>query len=196
MSPSERNETSPWHDLTARLVLRAREAGHQVCYLVTSCGAAEGKSTVCRGVAGMAAASGTSIGILEINSHATTAYPSMAGIDAPLAAEPDAALGYSVWRLPEDFSSIPTFADEPRQWATGVDIMLIDAPPIGSFMQQRLSPFSDGVILVADTRKRRMAQLVRAARTVTDGGGKLIGTVLNLHESPLPRWLDKWGDRP
>jgi Mrp family chromosome partitioning ATPase len=67
---------------------------------------------------------------------------------------------------------------------------------VGSFMQQHLAPLVAGVILVVNTRRQGVPDVVRAAKAVSADGGTLLGVVLNRHRSPLPRWLDRWGDRP
>jgi len=188
-------ENSPWHDLAAGLVMRAQESGKPTCYLVTSAGAGEGRSTVARGVAAMAAEMGKKAGVIEIASAGSPDGTSLAGAAAP-GEFPVASNGFTRWTLPPTFASLPAVSRDPHDWVTGFDLMLIDGPPIGAFLQQFLAPVCDGVIIVADTGKRRRAEVARAARTIAADGGKLIGVVLNRHKSPLPRWLDKWGDRP
>lgn len=187
---------SPWHDLTARLVLRAKAQDSCACYLLTSCGNGEGKTTVAREVATQAAEAGLAVGVLTIGSPEPAEGQSLGALAEPIPFEADRALGYALWTLPASFGALPSLAQEPRHWVTGCELMLIDTPPMGTFMQQHLSPRVDGVVLVANSRSRRLAEVVRAAAAIKEDGGTLLGVVLNRHKSPLPRWLDKWGDRP
>lgn len=187
---------SPWHDLTARLVLRARDRSPETTvFLLTSCETGEGTSTVTREVAALASESGMRVGVLEIKSPEPSGR-SLTRLDTALDFSPEVGAGVARWSLPESFSALPTVAREPRAWVKGLELMLIDAPPIGSFMQQHLSALVDGVVIVAHSRKRRLAEVVRAAKVIADDGGALLGVVLNRHKTPIPRWLDMWGDRP
>jgi Mrp family chromosome partitioning ATPase len=193
---SRHYSVSPWQDLAARLVFHARGLGKPGCYLVTSGGPREGKSTVCRQVAALAAAPDWRVGVLEITSPERGGHVSLAGRESPVAFEADHRLGYAVWTLPDSFAALPRYAREPREWLASFDMLLIDAPVVGSFMQQHLTPLSDGVILVVDSRKRRLVEVQRTVKAAIANGGTFMGVVLNRHESPLPRWLDRWGDVP
>ena len=185
---------NPWHDLTARLVFHARTLNHAACYLVTSCGPREGKTTVCRNVAAVAAATGLKTGVLEIHSPEREGGLSLSKRESPAPFQQVAGLGYAVWTLADHFGALPRHSQEPRLWLTDVDLFLIDAPPVGRFMQQHLAPLTDGVILVVDSRRRRLVEVNRAAKLAVGAGGTLLGAILNRHRSPLPRWLDWWGD--
>ena len=196
MKRSPHPTASPWQDLAARLVFHARGQGKPGCYLVTSCAPREGKTMVCRHVATLAAAPDWRVGVLEIKSPEGEGAVSLERRESPVAFEADHRLGYAVWTLPNSFAALPRHARAPREWLTSFDMMLIDAPVVGSFMQQHLAPLSDGVLLVVDSRKRRLVEVERAARAAISNGGTLMGVVLNRHKSPLPRWLDRWGDVP
>jgi hypothetical protein len=151
---------------------------------------------VCREVAALAAEMGVKVGVVEIRSPKPEGLRSLAALPVPPTYEPDEQTGFTRWALPESFAALPRAPRAPRDWVKGLDMMLIDAPKAGSFMQQYLAPLSDGVVLVTDTRRRGWREVLRAAQNATDRGGTLVGAVMNRHKSPLPRWIDRWGDRP
>ncbi len=186
---------SAWHAVAARLAMRVQQGGSPACFLVTSLSQDEGKTTTCREVAAQLAEMGKKAVVVQIGPDGA-GTPSLAKITAPVAYEPNGGLPYVLRSLPESFASLPVFSEQPRQWVTGFDIMLIDAPVIGSFLQQHLMPLTDGVILVVDTRKRRLDHVVRSKKVIINEGGSLVGVVMSHHQSPLPCWLDLWGDRP
>ena len=144
----------------------------------------------------MAAATGKKVAVLTIGEASESDAVSLAQIQTPLDCVPLTTSGYVRLALPESFDALPSFAKKPQQWISGVELILIDAPPVGAFMQQHLAPLCDGVVLVVHSRKRRVAQVARAVETIAGQGATLIGAVLNRHRSPMPRWLDKWGDCP
>lgn len=191
-----KSKASPWHDLTARLIMLQDQTESCACYLMTSCGVREGVPMICDEVAAIAAAAGKKVAVLKIGTAEEPGAVSLARIKTPIDCAPHVEVDYVRLSLPASFDALPPFAPLPKDWMTGIELLLIDAPAIGDFMQQHLAPLCDGVVLVADTRKRRLAQVVRAADTISRQGGKLIGAVLNRHQSPIPRWLDKWGDCP
>ncbi len=196
MKTAAHTDVSPWHDVAARMLSRLPPEGAVASFLITSCTRGEGKSTMCREIATLAAQGGRKVGVLDIRSPAPADGVALAGRTEPLEFKADPARGYARLGLPASFTALPTMGPAPRDWIRGFDLLLIDGPPVGTFMQQHLSALVDGVALVVHSRKRRLAEVTRAAKIITDDGGRLLGVVLNRHRSPLPRWLDLWGDRP
>jgi Mrp family chromosome partitioning ATPase len=76
------------------------------------------------------------------------------------------------------------------------DLMVIDAPDAGKQLQTYLAERSDGVVLVVDSRVQSLTEVASHFRAMDASVKRTLGVILNRHSSPLPAWLDRWGDRP
>jgi protein-tyrosine kinase len=72
------------------------------------------------------------------------------------------------------------------------DYVILDAPPVHGFPESlALASKVDGVILVLNAGKTRQQVALRAKMQLEAAGGKLLGTVLNRREYPIPQFIYK-----
>jgi len=86
-------------------------------------------------------------------------------------------------------NQLKTFVDKIRP---AFDIILVDSPPIWSDEKSiELSGICDGSILVVEANRTKSAMVKRSVEYLQTNRNKLLGTVLNKREYPIPNWLYK-----
>lgn len=75
-------------------------------------------------------------------------------------------------------------------WARSqFDYIVIDAPQYSTSESMMMTTRVNGVLLIVESRRTRVASAVRAKRQIEAIGGKLLGVVLNKRRYPIPKWL-------
>jgi len=186
-----------WHDLAVLLTIASQEKGGPWCAVVSSAGDRADSAEVCRRMATETARMGRRVVVLTVASSPEPAgQPSLAKASEPLVhtwAQDGAVLFVT---LPENFGALPTCGTQPVDWVASCDIMLLDGPEAGTRLHAYLAQRSDAAILVADSSRLSLSEVVRKGKAIVEDGCHLLGAVLVGHSSPLPRWLDRWNDRP
>jgi len=72
----------------------------------------------------------------------------------------------------------------------GYDHVILDAAPVNQFPDaQILADVVGDVVLVARTESTPREAIAQAKKRIEAGGGRLVGTVLNLRTYPIPKFL-------
>lgn len=185
-----------WHDLAAALTLESREKGDRWCVVVTESDSRIGGGEVCRHVAEQASRMGQRVVVLSVSSPEPSGQFSLAGAVQPLAHKWDDVRSPLLVSLPAFFGALPACGTRPADWVTEFDLMIVYAPEADTQLQIYLGKRSDAVILIADSRRQSLSNVVRLSKSIVASGCRLLGVVLSGHTSPIPAWLDRWNDRP
>lgn len=168
--------------------------------MVTSPGAAEGKSTVCANLGVLLAQAGKNTLIMDCDlrrpmMHEIFALPDSQGLVNVLVGELDLQDAYQK-PLPEAELKVLTagalppkpaelldsqrFSDLLATVRAEFDYVLVDSSPTGMVSDPIiLSTQADGVLLTLDARKTRKGDVRRAMRGLTTVGAEVLGTVMN-----------------
>ncbi len=187
---------SRWHDLAATLVLASREKGAKYCVVMTGVRARESRTRICEHVVSQAASMGCRSVLLSVRSPEPGAWPSLDRLEVPHECGQGVSPAFSRLCLPEFFGALPRCGSSPADWVSDFDLMVIDAPDAGKQLQTYLAERSDGVVLVVDSRVQSLTEVASHFRAMDASVKRTLGVILNRHSSPLPAWLDRWGDRP
>ena len=76
-----------------------------------------------------------------------------------------------------------------RQFGAGYSYIIVDLPPGGPLAVDTFAAGCDGTHLVADAGRTRSASLGALRSELNHSGVRVIGTVLNRREFPVPDWL-------
>lgn len=76
-----------------------------------------------------------------------------------------------------------------RQFGAGYSYVIVDLPPGGPLAVDSFAAGCDGTLLVADAGRTRSASLGALRTELNRSGVRVIGTVLNRREFPVPDWL-------
>lgn len=72
------------------------------------------------------------------------------------------------------------------------DLVVLDSPPVGTALGLALAPTVDGVVLVIEAEKTRVAQAVAARDALIGGGANVLGVVLDKRRYWVPARLWSW----
>lgn len=185
------------HDLAANLVMQARQQGGKRAFVITSSRKGKDAGLLGRQVAERASEMGCRVALVSICSPEPEDSQSLANRAEPLDYAWPGARGLLALSLPASYGALPTCGPKPADWVRDFDLMLLDLPDCaGRPLERYLSQRSDGVVLVTDTRRQPLSEVVRAAKAAVEANCRLLGVVLVGHSSAIPAWLDRWQDRP
>lgn len=171
----------------------------RLCLLVSSAGAAEGKSTTCVNLAIALAEADMSVLVVDgdLRRPQVAEYLGLenaAGLTTVLigrASVDDVVQHWGSQKLsvlaageippnPSELLATHALSDLIGAMEKRYDVVLIDSPPLLTVADASiLSRLVTGVILVADVRSVRRAQLREAGAAVRAAGGQVLGVVLN-----------------
>lgn len=69
------------------------------------------------------------------------------------------------------------------------DLVVVDLPPLGVASVLEWAPLLDGVVLVVEAERVRWQTAAREIATLEQAGGQVLGTVINKRRDYIPQWL-------
>lgn len=187
-----------WEEIGARLLVITESINTaSTVFLITSIGPKEGKSTISRNIAHILSQAGKRTALVQIRTkNAKNEFSeedkdmlSLDQIDQPLLVDFNAD-NKAFLSLTNAYSTLPRFSRQPKDWLKDFDCMLIDGNNFDHFLTRYFIPKTSGIILVINTQQQGLRSLIRAKQKVENLGGYFIGTILNQHKSPLPKFLE------
>ena len=164
--------------------------------MVTEAGAGTGDTVICRQVAEQASNMGLRVVVLSVHSPEPSGWYSLSNADHPLDHQWKDKREVCYVSLPAFFGALPTCGFKPADWVADFDLMIVDAPEAETQLQTYLAQRSDAVILLVDSRRQSLRNIVRLSHSIAENGSRLLGVILSGHSSPIPAWLDRWRDQP
>ena len=182
-------------DVGARLLTTMEKGDGPGVFLFSSMRKGHGTSTLAAAVSRVLAESGKRTVLAVVESM--TAEPTPVGaVRLQEAVEAGGAIDFGEpplvrLHVPRRYTDLPAAARSPRAWLDGFEVMIIDAPILTEFLTGYWVPQVQGVVLVVDGERASVRAVVQAREDLVRLGGTLIGVVLNRHQSPLPRFLER-----
>jgi Mrp family chromosome partitioning ATPase len=161
----------------------------RAAFLFASLRSGQGTSTVAAAVARGLAETGRRTLLAVVAEPAVAQSSEAVPLGEVLAAPRPGQAPLLTVQVPPRLSEIPDSARDPRSWADGYPIVVIDAPPLTDGLTRYWVPKAQGIVLVVDGEKVAVRAVVQAREDLQRIGGRLLGVVLNRYRSRIPRWL-------
>jgi Mrp family chromosome partitioning ATPase len=151
----------------------------------------EGKTTMAWNLGRLLARRGTPVVVASVDAEALPGgddVPTLAGWVDGNASKPEGD-GPRLVSIPTPLAAQTLSADAPRAWAPPRGHLILDLHPLDHVLTTHLAARADGLLLVVDSSRARVDELVEARGRLQQMGIPLLGMVLNRHPSPVPRIL-------
>ncbi len=198
-------EDAPILRLAQAIDSRLSDRPRQVIQVI-GCGAGENARGIVRRLAGLSAmALRRSVLVMDCAAPLVAAkpdggHPAVAGLLPPMPAFEPSISASSKEDQPYACRNLLAMSDGGslapqklralwRQLRDSYDLVLIDSPPLGDPIGLAVAPTVDGVVLVVEADKTRVAAARAAREALIGGGANLLGVVLDKRRYRVPKFL-------